>query len=226
MSTKKQQKKEHATFAARLHYLLAEKHWDQVDLVRESGIDKSTISLWLSGKRKPRANSIRRLCRIFNCDFGWLRDGVQKRQEGGPITRPAEYVPPPGSGRISTPGLIPVLGNVPAGIANDTVSEEIQEYISVPDAPPHCYALKVTGDSMEPTFRHGDYVLFVIDEDVPPGSIVIVNDAYGESMVKRLKKKGGTYYLVSDNPAYKAVEPDREYRIVGKVAGAWRRLGI
>lgn len=44
------------------------------------------------------------------------------------------------------------------------------------------------------------------------------------AMVKRYREKDGKQYLVSENTAYKAVEPNEHYRIVGKVVDMWRRL--
>lgn len=127
--------------------------------------------------------------------------------------------------RIANIIKIPVLGKVPAGMPG--FSEEFtNDYISVPDAPPNCFALKVHGESMEPTFKHNDYVLFVIDQDIKHGDIVIVNDEFGESMVKRYKEKEGEQLLTSDNPSYPTYKPNGEYRVMGKVVGAWRQLNI
>lgn len=135
------------------------------------------------------------------------------------------YVPPPGSGNMKPLASIPVLGRVPAGVPN-SFRDEVVDYITIPGCDSECYALKVVGDSMKPTFDHGDYVLFVIDLDIRPNDIVIVNDEYGESMVKRYKTKNNEHFLTSDNPAYPTYQPDENYRIVGKVINAIRILGV
>lgn len=133
--------------------------------------------------------------------------------------------PPDQDRKIAGIVQIPVLGAVPAGMPA-TLEEYTNEYISLPNAPKDCYALKVSGESMEPAFRHDDYVLFVIDREIKNGDVVIANDEFGESMVKRYKEKDGEQFLTSDNPAYPTFKPNGEYRIMGKVIGAWRQLNI
>jgi phage repressor protein C with HTH and peptisase S24 domain len=67
---------------------------------------------------------------------------------------------------------------------------------------------------MEPTFRDGDYVLFVANGEYRP------NDVW----VKRLKEKEGRKFLTSDNLAYPAIELNEYYRIIGKVVTVWRNI--
>ncbi len=83
--------------------------------------------------------------------------------------------------------------------------------------PSHCFAMKVTGDSMEPRILEGEHVIFTIDYDLHSGDVVIVTDEYGDSMVKRYKEKDGEKYLVSDNSKYEPVKPNSGFDIVGKV---------
>ncbi len=127
--------------------------------------------------------------------------------------------------RLAVLHAIPVLGRVPAGIP-ESLGENVETYITLPGAPPDCYALRVTGESMAPGIAHGDYALFVIDREAKPGDIVVVNDEFGDSMIKRLKEKDGDYYLVSDNPSYPTYQPNESYRIMGVVIGGWRQLKI
>lgn len=140
-----------------------------------------------------------------------------------------EFDPTPGIGiphqdsRLANIVSIPVLGRVPAGTPGQ-VCEHIEEYISVPGGREDSFALKVRGESMEPTIHHGDYVLFVIDQDARSGDVVVVNDEFGDSMIKRLKEKNGEYYLVSDNPKYPTYRPNGEYRVMGVVVDAWRQV--
>ena len=70
---------------------------------------------------------------------------------------------------------------------------------------------------MEPRIMEGEHVIFTLDYDLESGNVVIVNDEYGDSMVKRYKEKDGKQYLVSDNSKYDPVEPNGGYSIVGKV---------
>ncbi len=121
--------------------------------------------------------------------------------------------------------LIPVIGRVPAGFP-ENVSEEVIEYISLPSAPAGAYALVVKGDSMSPGIRDGDYVLFIPNGDYRNGDVIVVNNEFGDSMIKRYRLKDGEVWLFSDNPEYPSFKPNEQYRIIGKVVKAWREIKI
>jgi SOS-response transcriptional repressor LexA len=121
---------------------------------------------------------------------------------------------------------VPVLGRVPAGFPDQVPQDLIVDYVSLPDAPPGSYALVVRGESMSPTVKDGDYVLLKPREDVRSGDVVVVNDEWGETMLKRYREKDGEPWLVSDNTEFPAFRPNDHYRIMGKVVGVWRRVRI
>lgn len=114
---------------------------------------------------------------------------------GEPIIElpPGTAIPHQGS-RLVPMVAVPLLGRVPAGIPEE-VAELVEEYIALPGVTEGTYALRVKGESMAPTIRHDDTVLFRIDQDAQPGNVVVVNDDFGESMLKRLKKKGDEVHL-------------------------------
>lgn len=230
-------------FKDRLQYLIDHEKIQQRELARALNTDESRISKWLSGKiKQPRRLTILKLCEFFGCELIWLLDGkgdpypnhglinngmtdayrrqlniermLDDKKKKANTTLP--YIPPPGSAALSTPTSIPVVGNVPAGIPE--VNEWETEYtIQVPGMPEHYYAMKVIGDSMEPSIRAGEHVIFTLDFTLESGNVVIVTDEYGDSMVKRYKEKYNEQYLVSDNTQYKPVKPNEGYNIVGKV---------
>jgi len=227
-------------FDERLQYLAVLKKLQQADLARALDKDPSPINKWWSGERVPGPKNMRLISNYFDCNYNWLKTGEgdpypQKTTEttietdayGYPtgVTKTRVIGTKGKSSRIAELYKIPVLGNVPAGIPN-TLEEYVEEYISVPNAPPNCYALKVDGESMEPGIRHGDYVLFVIDREPRSGDIVVVNDEFGDSMIKRYKAQGDEVRLISDNPAYPTYIPNDHYRIMGVVVGGWRELKI
>lgn len=61
----------------------------QIDLERETGINRSTISRYLSGKYEPKADAIHKLAISLNCSETWLwgydvprtRSPIQKRND-------------------------------------------------------------------------------------------------------------------------------------------------
>lgn len=59
--------------------------------------------------------------------------------------------------------------------------------IEFPDAiDPDAYALKVTGDSMEPVYRKGDVLIVVPDVEIKRGDRVVVKTSSGEVMAKEV----------------------------------------
>lgn len=86
-------------------------------------------------------------------------------------------------------------------------------------------AITVTGDSMEPTLRHGDEIL--VDRNWQPLRdgihVVRLDDAV---LVKRLGVQGaGRIVLLSDNPAYRPIECGLdEVAVIGRVVWKGGRI--
>lgn len=118
---------------------------------------------------------------------------------------------------------VPLLGRVPAGIP-EQIEEQVEDYVAFPGVAQGTYALRAHGESMVPAIRHDDFVLFRIDQDARPGQVVVVNNEFGESMLKRLREKDGELWLTSDNPEYPAVRPNAHYRIMGVVVRVIRDI--
>lgn len=101
---------------------------------------------------------------------------------------------------------IPVYESVAAGVGVIPDAQPI-DYISIPEMTGECVAIKVKGDSMEPTFYEGDLIVLKKEIEVSVGEIgVFLNKSTGDAVVKRLKKKNGTYLLESDNHIFKDIE--------------------
>jgi phage repressor protein C with HTH and peptisase S24 domain len=68
----------------------------------------------------------------------------------------------------------------------------------------NAYALKIAGDSMEPTFRDGTIIIVSPAATVRRGDRVVVKTRDGEVMVKELKRRSAkSIELLSINPAHK-----------------------
>jgi phage repressor protein C with HTH and peptisase S24 domain len=72
-------------------------------------------------------------------------------------------------------------GGFPAGAGWDEIA-----FPAVNDE--HAYALKISGQSMEPAYRHGDIVLVSPAAPVRRGDRVVVKTRSGEVMAKELKR--------------------------------------
>lgn len=115
---------------------------------------------------------------------------------------------------------VPVLGTVHAGTFLEQI-EDASDYIYINTdvtRNKQCFALKVKGDSMEPSgIVEGDTIVVSKGEQPYNGDIVValVNN---ESAVKMFYKEKGKTFLKSTNPKYPTLSSD-EYKIeiVGKL---------
>ena len=118
---------------------------------------------------------------------------------------------------------VPVINiQVPAGFPEIPLDkEQIIDYLYLPDIPKGSLAIKVRGASMEPTIEDGDYVVFLpinkLTEPIKNGDIIIVRNEWNELILKRYREKEGKAYLTSDNPKYPTIEPNENYKIIGKI---------
>lgn len=135
--------------------------------------------------------------------------------------------------KVSGSGLprIPVFGTAGAGDPQEFWSMEPEREIEVL---PHyarkgMVAVRVDGDSMEPTIQKGAYVgIAPLDGPLTEGRIYLVNIAPFGRLVKRVRAgQGGSIELVSDNPKYPATTvPLEQYDsvVIGRVAWVWQEL--
>jgi repressor LexA len=184
------------------------------ELSAKADVPTSRISEIVTGKTKnPQMKTLSKIAKALGVDVAVLTS-EEIVSFAGSTVRPSN---------VLAVNEIPVLGRISAGFPN-IASQEVLDYISIPGAPKNSFALIVRGASMEPTFRDGDYVLFIENGDCGANDVLIVLDEWGEAMVKRLKEREGRRFLVSDNPAYPVIEPNEHYRTIGKVVKVWRDI--
>lgn len=96
---------------------------------------------------------------------------------------------------------IPILGYVVAGVPISAVQdilgyEEISKDLSLTG---EFFALRIKGDSMEPTFTEGDIIIVRQQPDVESNEIAVVLVNGDEGTVKRIKKDDHGIVLIGDN---------------------------
>jgi len=124
-----------------------------------------------------------------------------------------------------------------AGKGTLVMDENIRGYLEVTNAflsqelgisADRLAAVTVQGDSMEDTYHDGDIVIIEVlenNETRRPGVYVFSRD--GEILVKRLKWRGETLTIISDNPEYPSVKilpTEKDIRLVGRVVWKWKSL--
>ncbi len=159
------------------------------------------VGQMLSGHKKITESTIRQIERLPRRE-GWFET---KSKSGG---RAREEVD------LSThPDLVPIRRvnlKLHAGMVGFAVDSEEgdsdpiffrSKWLAARGYKPHdLIALSVRGSSMEPTLYEGDLVVVnTADRDPKDGGVSAINYE-GESVIKRLQREGGSWYLASDNP--------------------------
>lgn len=113
---------------------------------------------------------------------------------------------------------VAVLGTVHAGTFLEQI-EDASDYVYINTditRNRQCFALKVKGDSMEPSgIVEGDTIVISKGERVYNGDIV-VGLVDGEAAVKIFYKENGRIFLKSSNPKYPTISSDN-IEILGKL---------
>ena len=206
----------------RLHEAMHIRNKKQVDLVRLTGIGKSSISTYLAGEYEPKQRNLYKLAKALNVNVAWL-SGEDVPME--PAAAESFQMPHPDVLPI-TKRRVPILGTIAAG--QPIYADEEFDVYAVDGASSVCdFALRVSGDSMEPRFSDGDIVFFRAQDDVQDGQIaaVVIDDT---ATLKHLYHLKNGVQLVSDNPKYPPMIFDASnsdsVRILGLAVGYYRSL--
>lgn len=110
-------------------------------------------------------------------------------------------------------GRIPVRGRAKLGdnghFAEVEAEAGTEGYLPLQSRDPQAYALRCTGDSMEPRIRHGEFVMVEPSFQAQPGDEVLVVTRDGRVMVKiYLYRRDGRIHLASVNQKHGIIAID------------------
>lgn len=204
------------SFANRLNKAISLRNIKPVELSEKTGIDKSKISSYMSGRYKAKQDGVYLLAQALNVSEVWLM-GYDVPMESTPIKKISKI-------------RIPVLGKVKAGY-DYLAQENIIGYESIDNVsdPENYYALQIAGDSMEPLFSDGDIAIVHKQDDFESGNTCIILINGDEATVKKVVRMDDGIDLIAMNPYY----PIRHFtknemneipvKIIGKVVEARKR---
>lgn len=166
-------------------------------LARKAGLDPTTFnkSKRITREGKPRWPSTESVAKVLEATGASLSDLVGHIEGGGQAAKPSARVPLIGFAQAGDRGFFDDAGYPIGGSWDEIPFPEIGD--------PHCYALEVSGDSMEPLYRDGDVVVVSPAASVRRGDRVVVKTVEGEVMVKQLvRQTAKRIELASLNPAH------------------------
>lgn len=183
----------------------------QVDIVEKTGLGKSAISQYYSGKYEPKQKGIYLIAKALNVSESWLM-GYDVPMERTSVKYPDNIL------KIETKKF-PVLGTIAAG-QPIYAEENFESYVEAGANIQADFCLRVHGDSMiNARINDGDIVFIRKQPDVNDGEIaaVLIGD---EATLKRVYKKKNEIILVAENPNYAPMvyknHELEEIRILGK----------
>lgn len=182
--------------AARRREMLAKlcEKTSQTAISERTGISLAQINQWLTGHRNMTEGSAKMIARKLS-----LR---------------ADYFDTPETDvevRFIPTATIPVVGDVKAGA--DGFLEEYgyptgagSHIIHRVTTDPHSYALRIRGDSMQPKYDPGDFIIVEPSREAQAGDIVVVKLVDGRKLVKKLLyRRNGELTLGSINQDYRTL---------------------
>lgn len=156
----------------------------------------------------PTLDSVKNISKAMNIDIDTLLHILDDEQE---FT----------INEINTKQAIPLLGTVKAGydyIANENIIGYISVNEKITDFE-NCFALKVTGDSMQPVLYEDDTIIIHKQNDVESGQIAIILIDNEEATVKKVIKHENHIELIAFNSYYppRNLDKNTKFTILGKV---------
>lgn len=230
------------TTAERLKEGMELRKMKQADLVQLTGISKGALSSYLSGRYTPKQDNVFKLAAALNVSEAWLMGADVPTERSRPLMFPdgdliprsrikvADLFPQEALKALSKTSAvrIPVLGKIPAGVPIEEIEDVIgyEEITNKLAERGEYFALKVTGDSMEPKIHDEDVVIVRCQPDAETGDVVIATVNGCDGTCKRLKKTDTGLMLLPFNSSYdpyvftwKEVE-EMPVVIIGKVIEA------
>lgn len=123
---------------------------------------------------------------------------------------------------------IPVISWVTAGswkeVSDAFEPGDADEWVDSDVKGKNVFALRVTGDSMEPEFKDGEIITVNPHLEALPNDYIVVKNREEQATFKQMKKYGSKLVLHPLNPNYQDQEVKRgEFKIIGKVVKKEKR---
>lgn len=190
-------------FSKNLRYYMTINNKTRNDVCKDLDFKYTTFTDWYNGNIYPRIDKIEQLANYFRIEKS---DLIEDKSN------------------IDNKQALALLGIVKAGY-DYLASENIIGHINIDKElsnPEEYFALKVTGDSMQPVLYDSDIVVVHKQNDVESGQVAIVLIDSEEATVKKVVKYDDYIELVAFNSYYppRKLDKNSNFKIIGKVIEA------
>ena len=185
--------------------------WTLEEMAAKLGTTKQALSRYERGERSPKIDVAVQFAKILDISLEELA-GIEKIAPANVKTL-QEY----------NKHTIPLIGSAAAG--EPVYNEEVDVYVDGP-IKADC-AIRVQGNSMNPTYLDGDVLYIRSQPDIDFDGQVAVAVVGDEACVKHVYRQPEGLLLTSDNPSYapmfkRYADYDDNIRIIGKIVGFTR----
>ena len=200
-----------ATIAERLSEALKIKEMSQAELVRLTGIGKSSICTYVSGEYEPKQRNIYKIAKALNVSEAWLMGfdvpmQPQKNNNYGVIP--------------ITVKSIPFLGEISCG-EPVFASEDRQSYVASGIDVKADFCLKAKGDSMINARIYDGDIIFIQKCDMVENGVIAAVVIGDDALLKRVffYPDQGKLLLVAENTKYPPLVYEGEQLNTVKILG-------
>lgn len=157
----------------------------QKEIAISLGVSNPTVSDWERGVKTPAGKNLKKLADLLNCTIDFLL-GIAESSSSGALR-------------------IPVLGTIPAGIPLEAIEDVLDwEEISTDmvRSGHEYFALKIHGNSMQPTYQDGDVIIVQQQDTADTGDDAVVFVNGDDATFKRISRSERGIILKPLNPDY------------------------
>lgn len=201
------------TSAERLKQALSIRGIKQIELSELTGINKSSISAYLSGKYVPKSGNITRIAAALGVDPLWL---------SGNGKNTAKINNFPGILTLPTFKETPLIGKIACGTPV-LAEENIGEMVSVPESVGCDFCLRASGDSMIDARIHDGDIVYIREQPMVENGDIAAVLIDNEATLKRVYMSEDTLTLIPCNSSYAPMSFKgnelNNIRIIGKAVG-------
>lgn len=168
---------------------------------------QSRIGNYERGIREPNLADLEKMAAALGITLGELLQDAA-RPESAPTAANITFA------RRALEGTVPVVGYAQLGVdgyfeAMDFPVGHGDGYLNIHSDDPYAYGLKVTGDSMHPRIKNGEYVLVEPSKSYYSGDEVLVRTTKGRTMIKEfIYLRDGMYRFDSVNAEHAPIHVD------------------